>query len=226
MLYFEMMKFVPIISFIIFFSYVCPIHSDIYKYVDENGVTLFTNISRGSDYKKVLSDGHGKGNVNQKRYSQIISRKARKYNIESSLIGAIITAESNWKPYAISVKGAKGLMQLMPSTISDMKVKDPFDPEDNIEGGTKYLRHLLDRFSGDLELALAAYNAGPGTVKKHRGIPPIRETRRYVKKVLSVHRGVSDSAESIGIYKVTYDDGTVLYTNTPSRYQRLNPSRF
>ena len=201
-------------------------YADIYKYVDENGNTLFTNVYRGSENAKVISRGRREDRVNSNPYSHIISSMSRKYNIEPSVIKAVITAESNWQHDAVSAKGAIGLMQLMPSTIKDMRVKDPYDPEDNIEGGTKYLRLLLDRFNGDLELALAAYNSGPGTVSKYNGIPPIKETRRYVKRVLSIEKDDSESGKSINIYKVTFDDGTILYTTSPSKYQKFNPSKF
>ncbi len=201
-------------------------YADIYKYVDEDGNTLFTNVYRGSKNAKVISEGSSEDYVNSTPYSYIISSMSRKYNIESSIIKAVITAESNWKHDAVSSKGAIGLMQLMPSTIKDMKVKDPYDPEDNIEGGTKYLRLLLDRFNGDLELALAAYNSGPGTVSKYNAIPPIKETRMYVRKVLSIEKDDSESGKSFNIFKVTFVDGTVLYTNKPSKYRKFNPSKF
>jgi hypothetical protein len=114
----------------------------------------------------------------------------------------------------------------MPATIKDMSVYNPYDPEDNIEGGTKYLRFLLDRFDEDLELALAAYNAGPYRVEKHGGIPPIPETKKYVRRVLSLHNGDYAYRRSSVIYKVMNDNGTILYTNTPTRQQKINSSRF
>lgn len=201
-------------------------YADIYKYVDQDGNTLFTNVYRGSENAKIISEGRSEDDLNSNSYSYIISSMSRKYNIEPSIIKAVIAAESNWKHDAVSPKGAIGLMQLMPSTIKDMRVKDPYNPEDNIEGGTKYLRLLLDRFKGDLELALAAYNSGPGTVSKYNAIPPIKETRMYVKKVLSIEKENSESSRSTNIFKVSFDDGTVLYTNNPSKYQKFNPSTF
>ncbi len=221
-----MAKIIYICSLIITYTLVSLSYADIFKYVDENGITLFTNVSRNIRNEKVIAKTQRRYNNSPARYSRIISRNAKKYNIDASIIEAVITTESNWQPSAVSVKGAIGLMQLMPSTSRDMRVKDPYDPEDNIEGGTKYLRLLLDRFNGNLKLALAAYNAGPGRVTKYGGIPPIRETRKYVKQVLSLYNGVSSSDKLRKIYKVIFDDGTILYTNTPSRYQRYNPTRF
>jgi hypothetical protein len=122
-------------------------------------------------------------------YHRIISNKSRKYKIDQSLVYAMIKVESNWNIKAVSDKGATGLMQLMPSTARAMAVKNPRNPEENIEGGIRYLRYLLDRFDGDIALALAAYNAGPGRVEKYRGIPPITETQLYVEKVLSIYHG-------------------------------------
>ncbi len=120
-------------------------------------------------------------------YHRIINKKSDKYRIESSLLKAVITVESNWNSNAVSHAGAMGLMQLMPTTAHDLNVTNPFNPEDNIDGGAKYLRYLLDKFNGNLSYALAAYNAGPTRVKRHRGIPPIKETQQYVKRVLSVY---------------------------------------
>ena len=111
-----------------------------------------------------------------------IQAAATEHGIDPLLIKAIIKAESNFDPAAVSPKGAQGLMQLMPATARDLQVTDPFDPQENISGGAKYLRFLLDSYRWDVELSLAAYNAGPGNVKK--AIPNIPETREYVAKVL------------------------------------------
>jgi soluble lytic murein transglycosylase len=205
-------------------------HADIYKYVNENGITIFTNIPNGNDAgnnaKKAMSENAprtGRTVRNPDYYNDIIYSKSDKYKLEPSLIKAVITAESNWKPTAVSSKGAIGLMQLMPSTASDMLVRNPYDPEENIEGGSRYLRYLLDIFNGDLTLALAAYNAGPETVRRFGNVPPIAETQQYVKRVLSIYGGktrfesgnasYADNPDTI--YKIVYDNGTVLYTNTP-----------
>jgi hypothetical protein len=122
-------------------------------------------------------------------------------------------------------------MQLMPSTANDMDVRNPFNPEENIAGGTKYLKYLLKRFNGDLILALAAYNAGPKTVEKFGLVPPITETKQYVHKVLSLYNGKityplteDDSPKPDPIYKITLEDGTVLFTN--STFLAKDPIRF
>jgi soluble lytic murein transglycosylase-like protein len=116
------------------------------------------------------------------RFGHIIDRVARETNLDSALISSVIRAESSGDPQAVSPTGAKGLMQLADSTAQELEVSDPFDPDENIRAGSRYLRRMLDRF-GDLELALAAYNAGPGNVAKYDGVPPFAETRNYVKKV-------------------------------------------
>ena len=119
----------------------------------------------------------------------LIDRHSGNQNLDPKLVQALIQAESGYNVRAVSNKGAIGLMQLMPSTASLLNVQNPYDPDDNIRGGTRYLRQMLDRFAGRLELAVAAYNAGPGAVERHGGIPPFAETRAYVRRVLSLYQG-------------------------------------
>ena len=119
----------------------------------------------------------------------LIRQYARHQGLSPRLVQSVVQVESGYNPRALSSKGAQGLMQLMPGTARELGVGDAFDPEENIRGGTRYLRQQLDRFDGDLTLALAAYNAGPTAVSRYGGIPPYRETQRYVQKVLSLYRG-------------------------------------
>jgi len=122
--------------------------------------------------------------TNIRSYDRYIQDAARKYKVDPALIYAVIERESSGNPFASSGKGAKGLMQLMDGTARDMGVRDIYNPKENIDGGTRYLRMMLDRFGGDLRLALAAYNSGPGNVEKYGGVPPFRETEEYVSRVM------------------------------------------
>ncbi|MGI9860096.1 lytic transglycosylase domain-containing protein [Moorella naiadis] len=115
----------------------------------------------------------------------LIGPIAARYNLSPELLRGIVTAESGFDPRAVSPAGAIGLMQLMPATARALGVNDPFDPAANLDGGARYLRQLLDRFQGDTRLALAAYNAGPGAVERYHGVPPYKETRSYIQRVLA-----------------------------------------
>jgi len=119
----------------------------------------------------------------------LIARHSDAQNLDPKLVRALIQVESGYNFRALSNKGAMGLMQLMPATASLLNVRNPYDPEDNLRGGTRYLRQMLDRFAGRVELALSAYNAGPGAVERHNGIPPFAETRDYVRRILALYRG-------------------------------------
>ncbi len=138
-----------------------------------------------SSKSSVISSVPSSEHLNHKNeYDDIISEMSQKYDVPFDLIKLVINTESSFNPDAVSSSGAIGLMQLMPATAEWLGVDDAFDPRENIEGGTKYLSYLLDRYDGKLELALAAYNAGPGNVDKYKGIPPFTETQNYVKKIL------------------------------------------
>ena len=115
---------------------------------------------------------------------RLAEEAARRHGLDPALVRAVVAVESGFQPQAVSPKGAKGLMQLMPATARELGVADPFDAAANLDGGSRYLRSLLARYEGDLAKALAAYNAGMGAVARHRGVPPYAETRRYVQKVL------------------------------------------
>jgi soluble lytic murein transglycosylase-like protein len=116
-------------------------------------------------------------------FAELIRAAAKKYDLDAQLLARVVQAESNFNPRAISTKNAQGLMQIIPSTASRMALRNPFDPAQSIDAGAHYLRQMLDKFSGNVELALAAYNAGPDRVVQYHGVPPYRETRNYVRKI-------------------------------------------
>ena len=130
------------------------------------------------------------------KFDQLISEAATKYGVDVDLIRAVIKAESNFNPRARSPVGAEGLMQLMPALQKDFGITDPFDPRQNVMGGVRYLRKLLDKHGGNVALALASYNAGPGNVARYGGIPPFRETRNYVKKITGWWREANPTGEA------------------------------
>lgn len=160
-------------------------------------------------------------NYTREQLERIVEEKSKLYGVDPKLIKEVIKEESNWNIYATSPKGAMGIMQLMPSTALLMGVDNPYDPEQNIDGGIRYMKYLLERFNGNLNLALAAYNAGPNLVESIGRIPNILETQRYVERISMRYNGTASSfAESAMLKKksapiraVILSDGTVLYTN-------------
>jgi len=198
MLFLAIMLFGPGIS---------PVQADIYRHVDANGVVHFTNAPQYTNltnkrdwsfYRAERRPADASAGNQQliHAYKDIIRHYASSYRLEEALVKAVIKAESNYNPQAVSRKGARGLMQLIPETARQMRVSDPFDPMQNIRGGSNYLRLMLDQFNGNIDLALAAYNAGPNAVQRHGGIPPYEETRTYVKRVrryLDLYRRAGDT---------------------------------
>lgn len=164
-----------------------PVSADIYRYRDENGVWHFTNIRSDVRYRLYIRSYPKMGVEYIKDYEGIIEQASQRFKVEPSLIKAVIKAESDFNRRAVSQKGAQGLMQLMPGTADAMRVDDPFNPEENIFGGTRYLSLMLSRFKNDKRLALAAYNAGPEKVEDHRGVPPFAETKSFIDKVLQYY---------------------------------------
>jgi len=161
--------------------------ADIYKYVDKDGVIHFSNVPAGKgNWKLVIKERPVHFNLGKdfEKYREEIWKASQTYNVDYNLVKAVIKAESNFNPRAVSRAGARGLMQLMPQTANLLQVNDSFHPEENIDGGVRYLRYLLNLFDNNLPLALAAYNAGETAVFKYRGIPPYQETQTYVQRVL------------------------------------------
>ena len=187
-------KIVAVLVLLQFCFITCAVAGSIYCYVDEQGVVHFSNVPTDNRYKvyksfkKTPIKKRGKKSksscVDESYYDRHIWRASVIYGLDFALLKAIIKAESNFNPYAVSPKGAEGLMQLMPETSQLLNVKNPFDPEENILAGTRYLKMLMKQFNNNIIFALAAYNAGPDVVSQYRGIPPYPETITYVKRVL------------------------------------------
>lgn len=160
--------------------------ADVYVFRDKDGVLNFTNVPTHGGFRRVMRDGpQPPASISSSGdYDEVIRSVSDRHSIDADLVRAVIKAESDFNSNARSRKGAMGLMQLMPDTARLHNVLNAFDPVDNIEGGVRHLRMLLERYQGDLRLSLAAYNAGSGAVERHGGIPPFVETREYVRRVL------------------------------------------
>jgi len=174
-------------------GFVAPVQAQVAAVMDE-GKRVFINDQGAVTFRapavRAVASSYKTRNgetVTREQIQEMIRDAADRHQIDPALVHAMIGQESDWNPGAISRKGALGLMQLMPATASELGVKDPFDPRQNIEGGVKYLRGLLEKYDGDLDRALAAYNAGGGAVDRAGGIPNYRETRDYVQKIQDVY---------------------------------------
>jgi soluble lytic murein transglycosylase len=206
----------------------------VYVYVDAEGTAHFTDAPTKPYFRRLPAFGLPRGvNLARGHYADLINQIGEEEGVDPNLVRAIIRAESNFDPYAVSRKGAQGLMQLMPGTAGRYAVENAFDPEANIRGGVRYLRYLRDMFAGRLTLALAAYNAGEHVVLRYNGIPPYTETRQYVDRVLGFYGRDGLGAEAAGsagttrsqavpvapssprVFRGIGADGTPVFTNLP-----------
>jgi soluble lytic murein transglycosylase len=186
------LKLFGIFFLALFFSLVValPVQADIYRYIDKNGVMHFTNTptSSNQNYRIFVKE---KTRVTRwyssEKYDELISDASERTGVAFPLLKAIIKAESDFDPYAVSKKGATGLMQIMPQNFKPLGIEDPFDPWQNINAGARYFKQMYDRFKGKLALSLAAYNAGPTAVDRYKTIPPYEETEEYVRRVMKYY---------------------------------------
>lgn len=184
--------------FITFLS-VLPSYADIYLYIDKEGNYYFTDTPKSSEYRLFIREKRPKSLRlhSTNKYDKYIEEASTRHGVAFSLLKAIMKVESDFDPRAVSKKGAKGLMQIMPQNFELLRIRNPFNPRENILGGAQYLTQLLNQFNGSTELALAAYNAGPNTVSNARGIPHIKETENFVKRVLKYYHGLERDRQFI-----------------------------
>jgi Transglycosylase SLT domain/Domain of unknown function (DUF4124) len=218
----------------------------LYQFEDEEGVVHYTNVPSDPRYhfaredpepavvQATVTETGGAFSRGLRAFAHIIRAAAERYGVDTRLVEAIVQAESAGNPTAVSPKGARGLMQLMPDRAAELGVRNSFDPHQNVDGGVRHVRDLLQRFGGDVTLALAAYNAGEGAVRTHGGVPPFAETREYVRRVRAMYDGagspvpkpVEPDATPQRIYRTVADDGTLTYTNLPPRAADPAAKRF
>jgi hypothetical protein len=189
-----------------------------FQLTDSEGVTHFTNAPTDPRYQRLSGTLAGWFSAPQLAgdgHRELIREVAERHGVGADLVEAVIRVESGGNPGAVSPKGARGLMQLMPATAAVLGVRNAFDPRENIEGGVRHLRYLMERYPGNLPFVLAAYNAGEGAVSQHSGIPPYPETQQYVRKVLGFlgrFAGPGVDASRV-VYRFLDEDGTITYTN-------------
>jgi hypothetical protein len=208
-----------------------------YQYEDSEGIVHYTNVPGDPRYSFVRKDAEaapaqkataeraGGVGPSLRAFAHVIRAAAERYGVDTRLVEAVVQTESAGNPTAVSPKGARGLMQLMPERAALLGVRDSFDPHQNVDGGVRHLRDLLQSFRGDVTLALAAYNAGEGAVRSYGGVPPFAETREYVRRVRSLYEGGAPLASKAmalvtapqRIYRSVAEDGTLTFTNLPPR---------
>ena len=212
-------------------------HGQLSSYVDERGNVVYTNADSparrkaAAEKNAAAADARAKAeqaptdpgvlpkSINPDMLHQMVQETAQKHDVDPALVSAVISTESNWNTSALSRKGAQGLMQLVPETAQKLGVFNAWDPQQNIDGGVRYLHMLLDRYNGDLPKALAAYNAGPSAVDRWGGVPNYPETQEYVRKVTHTYfrpgsaQQSGSRAGSKPIYRFATDDGRVVFTN-------------
>ena len=214
-------------------TFAVPARAQIYSWRDDSGNLVLSNSARPSTDASVTSYAVGKADTvrttryvapdRSRDYDDIILEHSRLNGVRTDLVRAVIQVESGFNSYARSPKGALGLMQLMPQTIRQFGVNNPFSPRENIRAGVAYLRELLDRYDNNEQLALAAYNAGPGAVDRHgESIPPYRETRAYVSKVSELAGQKPPTTRTYRIVQVINGQEVVLYSDNPNA--RVNPA--
>ncbi|HEX9021535.1 MAG TPA: lytic transglycosylase domain-containing protein [Nitrospirota bacterium] len=237
----EKTTFAITVAALLFLSPHPAIGAEIYQYTDAQGIIHFSNVSAGNGKKfKVIKSAPAKEQRREpapraaapaaapisssnipSAYLDIINAACGRHGIDPALVHAIVKVESDFNPFALSRKGAMGLMQLMPQTAVDMNVRNTFNPDENIDGGVRYLRYLIDRYEGNLPLALAAYNSGETAVKKWGTVPPFPETQNYVQKILKIYGGEYEyrtPTPRCTIYIGYGDDGALLLTDNPSKH--------
>ena len=210
--------------------------AETFQFQGTDGTVHFTNAPNDPRYRRmagVLKNSSGTAEgffrvpaaaASSATLTDTIREAAQRHGVPEQLVSAVIRVESGFNTRAVSRKGARGLMQLMPGTAAILGVRDSFDPTENIDGGVRHLRGLLDRYGNNLPFALAAYNAGEGAVNTHGGIPPYAETQAYVGRILSIlgvsGDGLATLMPSGSAYTYVADDGAVVYTNIPPRVTR------
>ena len=207
-----------------------PLHGQrISTYVDSNGQVVFHNDPFPVPTPAFRPQASRSSSGTQEYIASLIEQAATHHRMDPELIRAVVEVESNFNPTAVSPRGAMGLMQLIPGTARRFGVSNAFDPVENLDGGIRYLKFLMEMFDGDLELSLAAYNAGENAVVRSRGVPPIRETRNYLRKINGIYplrpaqneiNASLRSREARIIVRTVSDDGIVRFTNTGQAVSR------
>jgi len=214
-----------------------------YAFEDEQGVVHYTNVPGDPRYGFVRKEPEptvarpaaDQGPVSSsgiRVFAQLIRMTAERYGVDTRLIEAMVQTESAGNPTAVSAKGARGLMQLMPERAALLGVRNSFDPSQNVDGGVRHMRDLLQGFGGNVNLALAAYNAGEGAVRSYGGVPPFAETREYVRRVRALYEGAGTASPRTvalatapqRVYRSIGEDGTLTFTNVPPRRSGTSPN--